>query len=264
MKHNLNMYLSVAAIRQVDLIAVSTYGMDSLVLMENAGVSCCDSIGRFLNSNETVTQEIVPKSRVKFDHSNHGISKAPDSGRKRAVVLCGAGNNGGDGLVIARHLELRGWEVVVWMLNGVENLSSDCSANYRIAQTAGITIRILEDFSRDAGELIHDIEAAALLIDAMLGTGARGNPRYPLGEVIQAANQSKAVRVAVDVPTGLDAESGTAGEPTFKADLTCTFVAQKTGFQSPVAREYLGQVDVCSIGVPKRLLEEVFDAGELR
>ena len=173
-------------------------------------------------------------------------------------MLCGSGNNGGDGLVIARHLELRDWRVIVWMLGGVTKLSEGCQANYVIAKAAGIPIRVFQNFETSYRELKTDFEQAAVIIDAMLGTGANGDPRSPFAEAIEAANHINAARVAVDIPTGLDAETGTVGKPTFKADLTCTFVAGKIGFQSPGAKKILGQVDVCSIGVPKVLLDDIF------
>jgi NAD(P)H-hydrate epimerase len=91
----------------------------------------------------------------------------------------------------------------------------------------------------------------------MLGSGATGEPKYPLDQAITLANKSKAVRVAVDIPTGLDADLGCVSSCTFQADLTCTFVAPKLGFTKSEALKVLGQVNVCSIGIPQKLLDEV-------
>ncbi len=250
--------LPVSLVRQVDVMASTKFGMHSLVLMENAGISSCNSICNFLDRSHTqvINGHDADETVDAVLQKESAEPCSPVS--KIAIVLCGAGNNGGDGLVIARHLELRDWSVIVWMLGGVTKLSDDCQANFVIANAAGIPIRVFQNLEASNRELNRDLEQATVIIDAMLGTGAHGDPRSPFAEAIEAANQIKAVRVAVDVPTGLDAETGIVGKPTFQADLTCTFVAGKIGFQSPIAQKFLGQVDVCSIGVPKVLLDEIF------
>ena len=99
------------------------------------------------------------------------------------------------------------------------------------------------------------------IVDALLGTGATGDPRSPISVLIQAANTTRARRLAVDLPSGLDCDTGIPGTPTFRADHTCTFVAPKIGFANPAAKEYLGTVSVHDIGVPRKLLQEFAQGG---
>ena len=95
------------------------------------------------------------------------------------------------------------------------------------------------------------------IVDAMLGTGAQGPPRPTVAEVIRVANQLGARTMAVDLPSGLDGETGKPHEPTFRADITCTFVAAKTGFQRAEAAPWLGEVHVVEIGITPHILDEV-------
>ena len=95
------------------------------------------------------------------------------------------------------------------------------------------------------------------MVDALLGTGAKGNPRAPLAEVIEALNASGLPIFAIDVPSGLDCDTGTAAGAAIKARRTYTFVATKLGFTAPGAREYTGEVEVLELGVPRRLLEDI-------
>ena len=112
------------------------------------------------------------------------------------------------------------------------------------------------------GELETHTLDAVWLVDAMLGTGAQGEPREPFRTAIQWMNRQSAKRLAIDVPSGLDCDTGQAAEHTFAADHTCTFVAAKVGFSASEAAQYLGQLHVVSIGIPPRLILEV--AGSAR
>ena len=108
------------------------------------------------------------------------------------------------------------------------------------------------------GERVERLIAAAdVVVDAMLGSGASGPPRDPFDHWIEIANNARAQRVAIDIPTGLNADSGEVAQPTFMAHATLTFVARKPGFQSPQARQVLGEVVVMPIGIPVELIEEL-------
>jgi NAD(P)H-hydrate epimerase len=98
---------------------------------------------------------------------------------------------------------------------------------------------------------------AEWIVDALLGTGASGQPRPPMDEAIRAMNASPAKRLGVDLPSGLDCDTGIPAEPTIRANHTCTFVAPKLGFDNPQAATYLGQVHVVDIGVPRRVIADV-------
>jgi len=205
-------------VRSIDGNAIREYGLSGLVLMENAGRGCADKLCEL------------------------GI-------RGKVVIVCGKGNNGGDGFVIARHLDARGYDVRVILIAEPAELRGDAAANYSVLSKAGFPM-----FSEDG--LKEELLSADWIVDALLGTGASGDPRPPISDVIRQLNASSARKLAVDLPSGLDCDTGLLGNPTFRADHTCTFVAPKVGFANPAAKEFLGTVSVHDIGVPRKLLEE--------
>ena len=224
--------LSVAAVREVDRIAVERFHMQSIVLMENAAAGC---------------------ARWMFEM--YGA-------RRRAVILCGRGNNGGDGLAIARHLRLQDWHCEVIVLGPTEQLSADALANWKILtarHTRGCTMVDAEAARNIANERMIEgtIRGADLIVDAMLGTGASGTPREPFKSWIEFSNREPAQRVAIDIPTGLDAETGAVALPTFQAHATLTFVARKPGFAVALAQRALGLIEVLPIGIPIELIDEL-------
>ena len=218
--------LSRAEVRQIDQLAIDRFGMSGLVLMENAGREAARIIAERFPAGET-------------------------------CILCGKGNNAGDGYVIARHLQLarsasdRGG-ATVRMVSVVDTaeLAGDAAVNARIVELAELPIAVVAQ----PQQLAAAIGSPALIVDCLLGTGAVGDPRGLYAEAIRVANALPAKRVAIDLPSGLDADSGMAGEPTFQADLTLTMVAPKLGFATQTAKTVLGEVVVIPIGVPLRLL----------
>jgi NAD(P)H-hydrate epimerase len=213
--------LSCEQIRQIDRLAVEQYAMPSILLMENAGYNAARII-------ETEYPSPV----------------------RSAVIFCGPGNNGGDGLVIARHLHNAGRRLTVILAGPAERLKGDALTNYQIVSKMPVPILTL-----DATD--ESLTGADLIIDALLGTGFTGEPRPPLDTIIQKINRSGKPVVAVDVPSGLDCSSGTAGQATIRANLTITFVAVKTAFLTPTTAPYLGKLQVADIGVPKELIQQV-------
>lgn len=171
------------------------------------------------------------------------------------LVCCGRGNNGGDGLALARLLDARGFSTRVALWGDDTALSADASANLAILRHCEIAIERFAD-ADSPGKLAHMIEQADWIVDALFGTGFRGEMRSPFDAVIERLNAAHARRLAVDVPSGLNADTGHPAANTFRADHTVTFVCQKAGFQSPRAAQYLGQVHVADIGVPRRLVED--------
>jgi NAD(P)H-hydrate epimerase len=211
-------------IREVDRRAIEVYGIPGMVLMENAGRGCVD---RLVAS---------------------GIGGP-------LGICCGHGNNGGDGFVIARHLQLRGYDARILLVADPSGLRGDARANFRIAQRCELPMVELPAWDGDM--VARFLDGVDWIVDALLGTGASGQPRAPLDRLIARLNQQSARRLAVDVPSGLDCDTGTPADPTFRADLTCTFVASKVGFDAPEAQEYLGCVQVLDIGAPRCIIEEV-------
>jgi NAD(P)H-hydrate epimerase len=201
--------------RDIDRRAIEEFGFTGLVLMENAGRGCVDVLERL------------------------GI-KGP------VVILCGKGNNAGDGFVIARHLAIRGYECHVVLISGETDLQGDAAANYQIIAKLGLPIHRSLDEMRQL--------SADWIVDALLGTGARGEPRPPFDAAIDWMNAQRAKKLAVDVPSGLDCDSGEPAKHTVRADHTCTFATMKIGFTRPAAKAYVGEVHVCDIGVPEALI----------
>jgi NAD(P)H-hydrate epimerase len=219
--------------RRVDRIAIEQYGLTGLVLMENAGRGVVD-----------VLLDIDPAVR-------------------RVAILCGKGNNAGDGFVIARHLAIRGVEATTLLVCPPDELAGDARANYEILDRSGASVA---DLSRATPEelpelLSRSVVNATWLVDALLGTGATGPPREPIAAAISWMNAQPASRLAVDVPSGLDCDAGEAPGVAVRADVTCTFVAGKTGFAAEGACAFLGDVRIVSIGAPGCVLADVLGAG---
>lgn len=228
-------YLSVDIIREIDRLAVAEYGVPSIVLMENASRGCVDLL-----------------------LANCQPAAAPVVATPAVTILCGKGNNAGDGLAMARHLDLRGAQVTVVLVLGDE-FSGDAEVNFSICRASGISVWAWEDKTPD--EWQAHFNQQDWLVDALLGTGATGNPRPPLDTVLQVANAAAVKRFAVDTPTGLNCETGEVAECCYRADVTATFVAKKKGFAHRAAA-VLGNVRVLDIGAPRVLVEKAF-AGEL-
>lgn len=222
MEHFLTRYWS----RKIDERAVDEYAMAGIQLMENAGRGCADLIERL------------------------GIQGL-------VVVCCGKGNNAGDGFVIARHLQARGFTVKILLWCQREQLRGDANFNFKIAERANVPI--VDCDSRPGVDWLRaELVGADWIIDALLGTGSTGSPRAPLDAVIRVLNEQPARKFAVDLPSGLDCDSGAAANPTFRAHYTATFVAPKVGFQKESAKEFLGALHCLDIGVPRKLLDEIF------
>ncbi len=170
--------LTREAVRALDRCAIEQYQIPGIVLMENAGRGCVD-----------VLCQIGIKGSV--------------------VICCGRGNNAGDGLVMARHLDLRGYRVQLLFWSDPNTLAGDAGVNYQIACQGALPMRTLTA-GDDAAALPTVLQQADWIVDALLGTGARGMPRAPLDAVIDQMNASPAKKMAVDVPSGLDCESGVA------------------------------------------------------
>ena len=214
-------YLSAEESRNVDWVAKSQGHIMGIVLMENAG----RGIAEILLAEK-------PKGKV--------------------VICCGRGNNGGDGFVIARHLNAAGVDVQVLLFVDPKELMGDACMNHAIIAQSDIPMKVLISPSReDLKSIFND---AVWVVDALVGTGHKGGLRSPFDIVVGQINESGVKVLAVDLPSGLDADTGIASDPTIKATITATMVTPKTGFQNPEAQTYLGKLMVVGIGLPKWLL----------
>jgi hydroxyethylthiazole kinase-like uncharacterized protein yjeF len=174
------------------------------------------------------------------------------------AVFCGKGNNGGDGYVIARYLSEAGVNVEIFYLGPVEKLSDDARLNYDRALKAGIPlqeIKSAEDFPEDL--------MADFVIDAIFGTGFSGAPRGVAGELIEFINEQDAEIVAVDMPSGLNADNGQFEGAVVQADYTFTLALPKYGLFVSPGRELAGWEEVVSIGIPDDAVESFGFKNEL-
>lgn len=217
--------LSREEVRDVDRRAAAEYGMPGVVLMENAGRGAAELLIAL------------------------GISGP--------VVICaGKGNNAGDGFVIARHLENRGVPVKVLLFALPEELHGDAEINYGILTRARTPI-VMAGSDFDPKTLDAELADADWIVDALLGTGTRGEVREPYKTVIERINAAGVRVLAVDLPSGLDCDTGTPLGECVRAGHTATFVAHKKGFDAAGAEEWTGSVQVIDIGVPRSLLESL-------
>jgi NAD(P)H-hydrate epimerase len=211
-------------VRQVDGRAIEEFGQPGIVLMENAGRGAAELL-------------------VKL-----GIDGP-------VIVTAGKGNNGGDGFVIARHLEIHGLEVRVLLFADPHELTGDALTNYRVLSAAGTPIQICTE--ADPSGWKDELRTGSWIVDALLGTGTQGSVREPFSTVIEQINASGVRVLAVDLPSGLDCDTGEPLGPCVRAAHTATFVAPKRGFDAPGAAAFTGQVHVIHIGVPRSLLESI-------
>ncbi|MAE63760.1 MAG: NAD(P)H-hydrate epimerase [Phycisphaeraceae bacterium] len=233
--------LTRAQIRLVDWLAIEQIGIPGVVLMENAG--------------RGAAEHMLAWWRGRRDD---------DDALPRTLIACGGGNNGGDGFVVARHLHNAGADVHIVLARDPDRLGPDARVhldsvrNMKIPCTGAWAPPDVERFKR-----IGAADRFDLVVDALLGTGFAGEVRPPLDRVIRACNARSrlgAEVVALDVPSGLDCDDGTAAGATIEADLTLTFVAAKTGFSRPEARRWLGEVAVIGIGAPPSLIDQAIQA----
>lgn len=217
-------------VREVDRRAIEQYGIPGIVLMENAA----------RNAARIILETVQSPRRI--------------------AIVCGRGNNGGDGFAIARHLANQRLTTELFLACDPDGLTGDAATNHRIVANMGLKCHRFDTDERiDAAR--PALDAADLIIDALLGTGFSGQVRSPLDRVIRAINEAPASSViAIDVPSGLDCDTGRPSNATVRARLTVTFVARKAGFDVPGAAEYVGRVHVADIGAPHSLPHDVWSA----
>ncbi|HLV78232.1 MAG TPA: NAD(P)H-hydrate dehydratase [Marinobacter sp.] len=167
------------------------------------------------------------------------------------VVLCGAGNNGGDGYLIARNALRHGFVVECVAVAPVGQLSGDAARAFGAARAEGVPVQALEEFTGDVLE--QKLAGAGVVVDAMLGTGTSGAPREPFAEVIRSLNRSGAPVLAVDLPSGLNATTGAAPGDVVRATVTVTFIGAKAGLYTGAGVGVAGQVVFDSLGTEAQL-----------
>ncbi len=218
--------LTVAQIREADRRCIEELGIPGVVLMNNAGRAVFEEIQRW---------PLAGRARAGMNPRALGI-------------ICGKGNNGGDGFVVARLALLAGYEPEVILLAKPEEIQGDAAVFLRAYHNLGGTVRSVVNEAEGA-EAVRRLAGCALVVDALLGTGIQGEVRG----IYRAAIESwpRVETVAVDVPSGLNADTGEPCGCCVRAHTTVTFQFKKRGFDNPSAREYIGRLVVADIGIPE-------------
>jgi NAD(P)H-hydrate epimerase len=228
------LHLTRAQVREVDRIAIERYRIPGIVLMENAAIGVADVACEMLD-NDCVGQ---------------------------VLIVCGGGNNGGDGLAVARHMSIRGADVTIALTVDPDQYQGDALVNWQIVRAMHLAV---EPF----GDSVLQRTKPLLIVDAIFGTGLQREPREPFAEQARIINAAHVPILSIDVPSGLDCDAGRPlGEVAVVATQTVTFVAEKVGFAEPGARAYLGEVTVADIGCPTEIVEQLVsgaggDAGQI-
>lgn len=222
---------STQAVRAIDRLAMERYGIPTILLMENAARGL----------------------------AHVALDRLDPARPPTAIILCGPGNNGGDGLAAARHLHNAGMDVAV-VLSHAETRSEEAKLHLGIVRAMNLTV---VDGSMEpapaAARAVEILGSCSLVIDALLGTGLTRAPQGAVRALIDWANDAGkkgATVISADIPTGMDADTGRAIDATVRAHTTVTFAGLKQGFLELAAQPYLGEVVVVDIGVPRELLEQ--------
>jgi hydroxyethylthiazole kinase-like uncharacterized protein yjeF len=210
-----------------DRTAIARYGIPSIVLMENAGRSAADAIERELGSMEG----------------------------KLVYVICGKGNNGGDGIVAARHLHNRSAIVKVFLAGKKQQVKGDAEINLRLMSRAiktdnSQTLQLVDGVT---SRILRKQSAPDVVIDAIFGTGFSGAVKGEYEKIIQWINGCQASVASIDIPSGVNADNGEVVSHAVKADFTVTMGLRKVGLLVSQGREYSGKVHVADLGIPQEL-----------
>ena len=216
--------------RRIDREAIEDYGLPGVVLMENAGRGAA-----------AIALEMLPSP-----------------GNASVVVLCGKGNNGGDGFVVARHLHNAGVQVATWLTGCVADIpaGSDAGINLHVARRMGIdVVEVLTE--ADAHGARESLGRCDLVVDALLGTGLSGTVRPPVDTLVECLNACGRPVLSVDAPSGLCGDTGRILGVAVKATRTATFVAAKRGFFLGDGPGLIGRLHLVDIGVPRAVLRHL-------
>jgi len=225
--------VTAAEMQAVDRRAIESLGIPALLLMENAGRGVAMETAAYIVNRLSLK---VPETLI--------------------TVCCGRGNNGGDGLVVARCLKEMGAEVMAYIVPHKRggSYSDDVQTNLTRAASAGVSVH---QASEELVELDVRLRSSALLVDALLGTGSSGKPMGLIHKMIQRMMKSAKPIVAIDIPSGLDPDTGYHSGVAVQAVLTCALALPKRGLLAQPAQRYVGELKVVDIGIPRHIVEQV-------
>jgi len=222
--------LTAESMSRVDRIAIDDFGIPSLVLMENAALGLVEAIS-----------DVYPEARA-------------------VAIFCGPGNNGGDGLALARHLAIRGYHVELILVAGGKEPTGDAGVQFGICQAQGLSIRQLGPEEGIEG-CVTVARKSDLVVDALFGIGLRRPLEGQFAELVHNLNSLSVPRLAVDLPSGLEGSRAEIPGPHIEADLTVTFGAPKIAHIFPPSADAVGDVVVADLGVPLEIIAQA--EGEL-
>lgn len=220
--------------RELDRKAIEEYKIPGIVLMENAGRNVAEEVVKMIDSFST--------SKVKPQNT-------------KVAILCGKGNNGGDGFVLARHLHNHTIPVVVFLVAKISEVlrDGDADTNLQILLKMKIPVQEVLDIT-GVNSVLKEMNGSDILIDALFGTGLSGEVREPFKTLIHGMNNLNKPIVSVDIPSGLDCNSGAVLGVAVKATKTVTFAVGKRGFYLNDGPSYTGKVIITDISIPRELL----------
>jgi len=215
--------------RAIDRRAIEEFGVPGVVLMENAGRGAADEAARLYCEREL---------------------EGP------VLIFCGAGNNGGDGFVVARHLANEEFDVRVYCCAdpaGIDR-SGEAGINLTICERMGLPLIDLHTPEQVAG-VGEELAGGAMIVDAVFGIGLSSAVREPQAALLAALDGTRLPVLAIDVPSGLDADTGEALGVAVHADVTATMACPKVGFRGSRGEAYVGRLVVIDIGMPAALAQ---------
>jgi len=238
-------------VRAFDTRAINTLGIPGAVLMENAGRSCAELIKKEIDSrfrgNDKAASDAPTRCDACCDSAPARRAVAP---RRKVCIFCGTGNNGGDGYVIARHLLNNNFEVVVVICGDRSKIKGDAKINLDVLEKLGQPIEQLNLNDDNIPSRVNTFAADAnMLVDGLFGTGLNGQLSDEYKKLIESINSLHCPILAVDIPSGLDCDTGEPLGTAVRASFTVTFVAVKKGFTAAKASAYTGEIFIASIGV---------------
>lgn len=207
----------------LDRKAASVYGISTLTLMENAGLSVAEFVAELVRASS------------------------------RILICCGKGNNGGDGFVAARLLAKHGFKPEVYLLEDSQELKPDAATNYARLRQHGVAVRELRQ-NTDWSQFELSLASSSWVVDAMLGIGITRPLQEPYLSAVAKINRSGKLVASVDIPSGLNADTGEKCGAAIKADHTLALGLPKKGLYTGQGPILAGQVHVIDIGLPKELI----------
>ena len=212
-------FVSARQMREIDRVTSEKYKISSLILMENAGRAAACGLERSVKNLR----------------------------KKKIAVVCGSGNNAGDGFVAARYLFNGGFNVKVIMTKPASSFKGDCLTNFEILKKIKVPL----------SKKLKDISAAAVIVDAVLGTGINGSVSGLAQKAVKMINDSKTYVLSIDIPSGLGSDLLSETGEIVKADKTITLALMKNVFKYKKAAKYTGKIEVADIGIPKPAIRDI-------